>query len=104
MQNYRSHKREEVLKDSMACILCTSGENETQDHLEKCEFTRDMRKNLDLELRDDKIVLWRKITRALNEIYEHKTNVNKLVVNIIDKTINPNKGKQDCESTPNPAG
>ena len=62
-----------------------------------------MRKNLDLEIREDKIVLWRKITRNLKEIWEPKTNVNKLVVDIIDKTINPNKDTKDCESTLNPA-
>ena len=32
-----------------------------------------MRKNMDLEITDNKKVLWRKITRALKEIYEPKT-------------------------------
>ena len=91
-------------KNNMACRLCTSGENETQEYLEKFEFTKDRRKNLDLEIRDDKIVLWRKITRALKDIYEPKKDVNKLISNSIDKTINPNKGTKDCGSTPNPAG
>ena len=63
-----------------------------------------MRKNLDLEIREDKIVLWRKINRALKEIYEPKNNVNKTVIDIIDKTINPNKDTKDFESTPNPEG
>ena len=58
--------------------------NETQEHLEKCKFTKDMRKNLDLEIRDGNIVLWRKITGTFKEIYEPETNVNKLVVNIIN--------------------
>ena len=57
-----------------------------------------------MEIRDDKVVQWWKITRALKEIYEPKTNVNKVVVNIIDKTINHNKGTKYCESTPNLAG
>ena len=54
-----------IYKDNMACRLCTSGKNETQEHLEKCEFTKDIRKNLDL-------VLWRKMTGALKDIYEPK--------------------------------
>ena len=37
-----------------------------------------------------------KVNMALKEIYEP--------VDIIDKTINPNKGNTNCESTPNPAG
>ena len=55
----------------MACRLCTSGEDETQDHLERCNFTKEMRENLNLTLRDDKIVLWRRITGALKDIYEN---------------------------------
>ena len=31
-----------------------------------------------------------------------KKDVNKIVPNSIGKTINPNKGTKDCESTPNP--
>ena len=44
-----------MYKNNMQCRLCTTGENETQEHLEKCEFTTEMRKNLDLGKRDDKI-------------------------------------------------
>ena len=61
----------------MQCRLCTTGENETQEHIEKCKFTTEMRNNLDLGKGDDKIVLWRKITRALKKIYEPKSIVNK---------------------------
>ena len=69
-----------MYKDNMACRLCTRGENETQEHFKKCEFTKDMRINLDLEIRDDKIALWRKITIALKDIYEPKKDVNKIVL------------------------
>ena len=92
-------------KDNMACRLCTSGENEKQFHLEKCEFRKDMRKNIDLEIRDDKIVLWSKITRALKDTNESKKRVvNKMIWNSIDKSTNANTGTKDCESTPNPPG
>ena len=64
-----------------------------------------MRKNLDINRRDDNIVIWRKITRSLTDIYEpKKIVVNKLISTSIDKNINTNKGTQDCESTPNPEG
>ena len=35
-----------------------------------------MRKNLNLRKREDKIVLWRKITRALKELYDGATTMN----------------------------
>ena len=35
-----------------------------------------MRKNLNLGRIEHKIVLWRKITRALKDLYDSKSNVN----------------------------
>ena len=67
-----------LYKNNMHCRLCTTGENETQEQLEICEFTKEMRKNLDLGKRDAKIVLWRKITRELQEICQTKSNGNNL--------------------------
>ena len=61
----------------MQCQLCNSGENETQEHLERCDFTREMRTNLDLGKLKDKVVLWRKLTRALQNVYTTNKNVNK---------------------------
>ena len=49
----------------MACRLCTSGEDETQDHLERSNFTKERRENLKLILRYDKIAFWRRITSAI---------------------------------------
>ena len=70
--------------------------------------TRALRKmrvhNRDEEKREDKIVLWRKITRALKDIYEPKSIVNKNKKNKTDKTVNQNKDTKDCENTPNPDG
>ena len=34
----------------------------------------------------------------------NQKNVNKLVVDIIDNTVNPNKDTKDCESRPKPTG
>ena len=33
-----------MYKDNMQCRQCNSGGNETQEHLERCDFTREMRK------------------------------------------------------------
>ena len=89
----------------MACKLCTIGEDETQDHLERCNFTKEMRENLNLTLREDKIVLWRRITRALKDIYENnKDVVNKDTPNRVLSTDNLEIDTVDCESTPNPEG
>ena len=41
-------------KHNMACILCTSGGNETQDHLERCSFITVTREDLDLTIRKEK--------------------------------------------------
>ena len=80
----------------MACRLCTSGEDETQDHLERCSFTKEMRGNLNLTVREEKIVVWRRITRALKDIYDNNNDfVSKY--NLETSTV-------DCESTPNPEG
>ena len=89
-----------IWKLDMACRLCTSGENVAQDHLERCSFT-----NLDLTVRKDKIVLWRKITRTLKNICKQEGYI---VIYGAQNTL-PNKGNietgtADCESTPNLEG
>ena len=62
-----------------------------------------MRENLDLNLREDKIVLWRKITRALKDIYDNnKDVVNKNTFNRVLSTDNLEIDTVDCESTLNP--
>ena len=61
-----------MYKDNMACRLCKSGENETQEHMEKCKFTKEMSENLDMGKEADKIVLWRKLNRALQKLYNNK--------------------------------
>ena len=43
--NHIKGNKSSMYKDDMACRLCTSGENKTQEHLEKCDFTKDFRKN-----------------------------------------------------------
>ena len=41
-------------KHDMACRLCTSGENKTQDHLERCSFTKAKMEVLHLTIRKEK--------------------------------------------------
>ena len=61
--------------------------------------------NFDLGKRDEKIVLWWKITRALKETYEPKNYVNNRMDNKkTDSIINHILETKDCENTPNPDG
>ena len=62
-------------KHDMACRLCTSWENETQDHLERCSFRKVMREDLDLTIRKEKIVLWRRITGTLKDLYVNDKDI-----------------------------
>ena len=62
-------------RDNMQCRHCTSGEDETQEHLETCDFTSEMRRNLNLNKEREHMILWRKITKNLRELYK-KANLN----------------------------
>ena len=53
----------------MNCRYCTSGEEETQEHIETCDFSSEMRKKLNLNKEREHMILWRKITWKLNEVY-----------------------------------
>ena len=90
-----------IWKHDMACRLCTSGENKTQDYFERCSSTKDMRKNLDLTVRKEKIVIWMRITRTLKDIYvNNKDIVNKDTQNTLANKGNVETGIVDCERTP----
>ena len=41
-----------------------------------CDFTKKILQNLDMGKKEDKLVLWRKLTRALRKLYNNK-DVNK---------------------------
>ena len=60
---------------------CKSGVNNTQEHLETCKFTKEMRTNLYLGKREDKIVVWRKITRVLKNVYDPNSNITNMKEN-----------------------
>ena len=63
----------------MACRLCTSGENETQDHLERCSYFNTKREGLDLTMRMQNVIFWKRVTRTIKDIYiyvNNKDNVN----------------------------
>ena len=49
-----------MYNDNMVCILHKIGENETQKHMEKCDFTKEIRENFDMGKEDNKLVKWRK--------------------------------------------
>ena len=61
----------------MACRLCTSGENETQDQLERCSYFNTKSEGLHLTIRMQKVIFWRQVTRTLKDLYvNNKNNVN----------------------------
>ena len=98
--NKSSHR-----KDDMACRLCTSGENETQVHLERFSFTKPKREDLDLTIRKEKIVFWRRITRTLKDLYVNNKDIvyNETHITV---TLNGNVGINTvrCESQPKQKG
>ena len=54
---------------------------------------------------EDKIMLWRRITRALKDIYDPKKDVvNKNTPNHVLSTTDLVIDTVDCESKPNPGG
>ena len=71
--------------------LCNSGQNETKEHMEKCDFTKEMLENLDMGKEEDKLVLWRKLTCALHKLY-NKKDVNKdYIVKESENMQNPDR-------------
>ena len=95
-----------MYRNNMQCCLCKSEEKETQEHLETCEFTEEMRKNLNIKIREDKIVLWRKITMAIKkDMNQIDSNVNSKKDNKSKSTHNELKlDTKDCETIQNPEG
>ena len=55
----------------MECRHCTTGDSETQDHLEKCTFFSKHRDGLDLTTRMHKLIFWRRVTRTLKDIQDN---------------------------------
>ena len=68
-------------RDNLKCSHCNSGEDETQEHLETCEYTSELRRNLDLTKKREHIILWRKINKNLRELYR-KANLNTQPLNL----------------------
>ena len=62
-------------RDNMSCRYCTSGEEETQEHMETCESTSEMRQRLNLTIEREHIILWRKINRKLFKEYNDVTTI-----------------------------
>ena len=74
MVQYKGNKTS-AFRDNMQCRHRTSGEDKTQEHLEKCEFRKIMSKNLNLENEREHMIWWREINKALRELYR-KANLN----------------------------
>ena len=46
-----------MYRDNMCCRYCTSGEDETQEHMETCESTTELREGLNLKIEREQIIL-----------------------------------------------
>ena len=92
-------------RNDMECRHCTSGEHETQDHLERCSFFKTKREGLDLTIRMHKLIFWRRVTQTLKDIHVN----NKDIVNNNTHIIIPQQGEIGKYmgirvSQPNPQG
>ena len=92
-------------RNDMACRHCTSGENETQDHLERCSYFNTKREGLDLTIRMQKVIFWRRVTRTLKDLYvNNKDNVNNNTHIILPEQGDIGNYTGNCVSQPNPNG
>ena len=61
-------------------IWTADKEEETEEPLEKCKGTEDLRYKVDMEKDHNRMVFWRKLTKRLRDIIkheEHAENMNK---------------------------
>ena len=65
--------------------------------MEKCDFTKEMRENLDMGKEEDKLVLWRQLTCNLRKLYNNK-DVNK----DLNKANEPYSIVRESENMQNP--
>ena len=64
-----------------------------------------MREDLDLTMRKEKILLWRRITRTIKDLYvNNKDIVNNDTQNTLPSSGNVETDTVNCESTKNPEG
>ena len=56
--------------NNMGCRQCKSEEVESQEHLETCAGTKDLRKNLDMT--NDYMIFWRKISKKLRDMIKNE--------------------------------
>ena len=59
----------------MTCRYCATGEEETQVHMERCEFTTKLREGLNIEKERDHIVLWRKKNTKLYKEHNYVSSI-----------------------------
>ena len=64
-----------MYRDNMCCRYCKSGEEETQEHMETCESTTELREGLNLKIEREHIILWRKINRKLFKEYNNVSTI-----------------------------
>ena len=67
--------------------LCNSGEEETQEHMETCESTTELREGLNLKIEREHIILWRKINRKLFKEYNDVSSIEAKLVKTTQTTM-----------------
>ena len=74
----------------MTCRYCSTGEDETQEHMENCEFSSEIRKGLNIVKERDLIIMWRKLNTKLYKVYNkvssREENLRRLGLYIPDNT------------------
>ena len=58
-----------MFKNIMQCRRCTAGADKTQEHLEICEYTTELRHNMDLNKEWDHMLLWWKMSKINKPTY-----------------------------------
>ena len=64
-----------MYRENMSCRYCSTGEEETQEHMETCESTTELREGLNLKIEREHIILWRKINRKLFKEYNDVSTI-----------------------------
>ena len=115
--NYIKGNRSSLHRNNMSCRYCSTGEDETQEHMENCEFSSEIRKGLNLAKERDLIIMWRKLNTKLYKVYNkvssREENLRRLGLYIPDNTKEINKirknrigqnSDEECTNSPDVNG
>ena len=115
--NYIKGNRSSLHRNNMSCRYCSTGEDETQEHMENCEFSSEIRKGLNLVKERDLIIMWRKLNTKLYKVYNkvssREENLRRLglyipnntkEINMIRKNRIGQNSDEECTNSPDVNG